>query len=124
MNPSPLTQPMNSDVEAYLKAVPESRAAHVNTLHALIVQLFPGAIVDMTYKMPTYRVGEGWVAIANQKNYVSLYTCGAVHIEEFKKKHPGIKTGKGCINFRQRDELPIRELKQVIRHAIRHPKGS
>jgi len=48
----------------------------------------------MKYKMPTYQVGDGWVAIANQKNYISLYTCGYHHIVGFKNNNPGIKTGK------------------------------
>lgn len=114
---------MNDDVKAYLDSVPESRAAHVHALHELILELFPDAVVDMRYKMPTYQVGDGWVAVANQKSYVSLYTCGAAHLAAFKEKHPQYRTGKGCINFRERDTLPLPALRAVIRHAIRHPKG-
>ena len=73
--------------------------------------------------MPTYQVGDGWVALANQKNYVSLYTCGYHHIAAFREKHPKIKTGKACINFRPGDELPLQDLKAVVKHAITHPKG-
>jgi uncharacterized protein YdhG (YjbR/CyaY superfamily) len=115
---------MDKDVKAYFNSVPPSRAELVNELHELIVKLFPDSIVDMKYKMPTYHVGDGWVAIANQKNYVSLYTCSAAHIGDFKEKHPKYKTGKGCINFRERDQLPLEDLKGVIEHAIRHPKGN
>lgn len=77
---------------------------------------------DFRYKMPTYSYGDGWVAIANQKSYISLYTCSAEHIEAFKAKHPTYKTGKGCINFRQKDALPLEDVKAVINHAILHPK--
>jgi uncharacterized protein YdhG (YjbR/CyaY superfamily) len=77
----------------------------------------------MRYKMPTYQVGDGWVALANQKHYVSLYTCGHHHIAEFKRKYPKIRTGKGCINFRDGDHIPVEELKGVIMHAIGHPKA-
>ena len=41
-----------------------------------------------------------------------------------KKKHPKYKTGKGCINFREKDEIPEKDVKAVIRHAILHPKGT
>lgn len=64
----------------------------------------------MQYKMPTCRHGEGWVAIANQKNYISPYTCSADHLEELRRTHPGIKTGKGCINFRVKDKIPEAEV--------------
>ena len=113
---------MNQEVRQYLQAVPEERKARVNEIHSLILQLYPKALVDMKYKMPTYWVGEGWVALANQKQYISLYTCGAHHIEQFKAKHPNIKTGKGCINFRDTDAIPISDIRKVVRHAIVHPK--
>jgi hypothetical protein len=90
-------------------------------LHDLIIGLYPGALVDMQYKMPTYHHGEGWVALANQKHYVSLYTCGAYHLARFKEQHPDIRTGKGCINFKVSDKLPLPGLKQVIQHAMEHP---
>jgi len=72
--------------------------------------------------MPTYKVKNGWVALANQKRYVSLYTCGAHHIAEFKVKYPAINTGKGCINFKSKDPVPVTALKKVVRHAIENPK--
>ncbi|WP_447968402.1 iron chaperone [Nitrospira sp. M1] len=94
----------------------------MQSLHDMILELYPDATVDMTYKMPTYRVREGWVAIANQKNYVALYTCESHHIEAFNKKYPNINTGKGCIRFKDRDSLPLSDVKPVVKHAIEHLK--
>ncbi len=113
---------MSTEVAAYLAAVPQDRKALVNALHEMVLRLYPGAHVDMHYRMPTYRVGDGWVAIANQKRYVSLYTCGYDHIRRFKARCPGIRTGKGCINLRTGDDIPWPELESVVRHAIDHPK--
>ena len=113
---------MDKNTEKYFKAVPKARKERVEALHQLILGLFPDATVDMTYKMPTYRVGDGWVALANQKQYVSLYTCGSHHLEGFRAKHPEIKTGKGCINFKDKDELPLQDIEAVVRHAIERPK--
>jgi len=114
---------MDKAIEAYFASVPEVRKQIVNALHNLIVGLYPKASVDMRYKMPTYLFGDGWVALANQKHYVSLYTCGYHHIAEFKEKHPKIKAGKGCINFMPGDQLPLQDLKAVVKHAITQPKG-
>ena len=113
---------MNSEVEDYFAAVPGDRREKIDSLDQIITRLFPGIHVDMKYKMPTYQWADGWVAIANQKNYVSLCTCGYHHIEAFKQQHPGIKTGKGCINFRDRDDLPVADIEAVVQHAIEHPK--
>ena len=111
-------------VRSYLNAVPEARRARVMQLHDLILELFPTAAISMSYKMPTYRHEDGWVALANQKQHVALYTCGEHHIAPFREKYPHISTGKGCIRFRDKDSLPITALKQVIRHAMRHPKAA
>ncbi len=113
---------LNSRVQRYIEAVAAERGKRFHALHSLILELYPNAIVDMKYKMPTYSVDEGWVALANRKNYISLHTCGYHHIESFKSKHPEIKTGKGCINFRDKDDLPISDIKKVVKHAIEHPK--
>lgn len=113
---------VSTETLEYLEAVPADRKPLVERLHGLILDLFPEVDVDLSYRMPTYRFGEGWVALANQKRYVSLYTCGAHHLVEFKKAYPEIKTGKGCINFNPRDDFDDAIVREVIRHAIEHPK--
>lgn len=109
-------------MEKYIDSVPSDRFDRFLSIHKAIIAIFPRIEIDMLYKMPTYRFKKGWVALANQKNYISLYTCSAKHIEKFKEKYPLIKTGKGCINFRDKDPIPIAEIKKVIKHAINQPK--
>jgi len=115
---------MSFVIKRYLATVPEKRKEKIKILHQLIMECYPGVSIDLKYKMPTYSYDAGWVAIANQKNYVSLYTCSARHLEQFKAAYPQIKTGKGCINFRDRDEIPDQAIKAVIRLAIEHPATS
>ena len=113
---------MDLEVKDYFQAAPDIRKERLEQLHEMIMGLYPDAEVSMKYKMPTYQVGDGWVAIANQKHYLSVYTCGAHHLVLFKEKHPEIKTGKGCINLKPSDLLPIEDLQQVIRHAMENDK--
>lgn len=120
----PASCKMDNSVQVYFDAVPDTRQSQIKTLHTAIIECFPDATIDMRYKMPTYSHGDGWVAIANQKNYVSLYTCSAAHLTKFREKHPDYKMGKGCLNFREKDGIPVEDVKAVIRHAILHPKGS
>ena len=107
-----------SGIKHYIQSIPEQRRERFISIHKRILKLYPDAVVDMSYGMPTYRHGDGWVALANQKNYTSLYTCAESHIEMYKSRHPRQKTGKGCINFRTRDEIYYDDLEDVIRHAI------
>lgn len=106
------------EIDEYLRSIPENRIAKFNSIIELVKLMYPMASLSMKYKMPTFTQGSAWVAVANQKNYISLYTCSAEHLTSFKVKHPKIKTGKGCINFQDRNEIPINDLKLVIKSAM------
>ena len=107
------------NVEQYLKQIPASRRQRFDQIIQLILDAYPHAIVDMQYRMPTFHnADKGWCALASQKYYISLYTCGAKNIAAFKTRHPTIKTGKGCINFTDSDNVPVDDLMQVIDHAM------
>ena len=109
---------MNEEVKRYLDAIPKERKSLFNKLQKLIKSMYPDVEVLMWYRMPTYKAKSGWVALANQKHYVSLYTNGAHNIAEFMKKYPKMKTGTGCINFRDTDPFPVAAIRNVIRKAI------
>ena len=111
------------ELEEYLKAIPDARAARFSAIRDLIRRQYPDAVESMRYRMPTFEVGEGWVALANQKQYISLYTCSAEHLESFRQLHPEIKTGKGCINFRDRDDIPLDSIVSVIESAMEYTHG-
>lgn len=108
------------DLDAYLAAIPAARVERFASIRALIRRLYPEAVESMRYRMPTFEYRDGWIALANQKHYISVYTCMAAHIAGFRARHPAIKTGTGCINFRDRDEIPLDDLAQVIRNALEH----
>lgn len=110
------------NVEEYIENIPEERRLRVVSIIDLIKELYPNSLESMKYKMPTYELAGAWVSVANQKNYVSLYTCSAEKIEEFKGKYPRIKTGKGCINFTDKVEIPLNDVKGVINKAMSKSK--
>ncbi|MCK5359991.1 MAG: DUF1801 domain-containing protein [Gammaproteobacteria bacterium] len=102
----------------YLEKIPEDRAERFTKLVKLIMGLYPDAKPSMKYKMPTFTMGTSWVALANQKSYISLYTCSAEHLKEFKMKYPDVKTGKACVNIKDKDDFPLRDLASVISSAM------
>ena len=72
----------------------------------------------MKYLMPTFETADGWIAVANQKNYISVYTCSTDKIAPYTTKHPKTKCGKGCLNFRDSQEIDFGALAEVIRLAL------
>ena len=104
----------------YLANISEGRKQRLNSIRRLVRELYPTAVESLRYKMPTFEYESGWISVANQKNYVSVYTCMSDHIAGFKKLHPEIKTGGACINFRDRDSIPFDDLKPVVCSALEY----
>ena len=104
--------------EDYINNIPLHRRARFLQIRQCIISLFPNAIESMKYKMPTFELDSHWIALANQKSYLSVYTCAAHHILSFKQKYPKIKTGKGCLNIKDKDEFILEDLTCVIQSAL------
>lgn len=110
--------------DEYMAKVPRARRGRLEEIIGHIRAWYPHSRVSIKYQIPTFEHEDGWVAVANQKNYVSLYTCSPEHIAPYKEKHPGIKSGKGCLNFRDADKIDYGDLKVVVRNAMSMKKES
>jgi len=65
------------------------------------------------------------VALASQKNYISLYVC-AIQKEEYiaeknKDELGKVSVGKSCIRFKKLEDLNLITLEKVIKFAAKHP---
>jgi len=105
-------------IDKYLADIAPDRQQKILEIIILINEMYPDSEFSMKYRMPTFCNADGWVAIANQKSYISLYTCAAEHLKVFKNKYPEVKTGKGCINIHGRDDFPVSVLASVIKSAM------
>ncbi|MBX3501869.1 MAG: DUF1801 domain-containing protein [Alphaproteobacteria bacterium] len=106
-------------IEAYLASLEKLRHERGEALDALIRKLAPDAAIDMSYRMPTYRRGEHFVAWASQKRCLSVYTCSAGRSAAFRAKWPKIKAGMGCVNFKDTDPFPVDDLRTLVRDALK-----
>ena len=113
---------MNADVQRFFDAVPEASKAYFNQMHALVMELYPEATTAISYGIPIYKAKSGWVGLGFWKDGVSIYTNGLGHLAEFRALHPKVKGGKGSLNFKNSEPLPLADLKLIIVHAIEHPK--
>jgi hypothetical protein len=122
-------------VEEYLASLPTDRRQLVATLRALIKKHLPkGYKEGMQYGMISYHIpledfpdtynGQplGYIALASQKNYVSLYLMGiysepdaedALH-DKFVRAGKRLDMGKSCIRVKKIDDLPL----DVVAEAI------
>ena len=122
--------------EEYIDGLPEPRRGEISELHKLIRTTVPGLAPTMAFGMIGYgkyhyRYASGregdWVtvALASQKNYISVYVCsldetGNQYIaEKYKKALGKVSVGKSCIRLRKLADVDLKMLKKVLKEARR-----
>jgi uncharacterized protein YdhG (YjbR/CyaY superfamily) len=125
-----------ASVKEYLDHVPAERKEIINFLHEWIQKTAPELKPHFAYNMLGYGTMKylnykketiDWpiVALANQKNYVSLYVCavqdGQYIAEKHKDKLGKVSVGKSCIRFKKLEDLNLDTLKDVVRSAAKEP---
>lgn len=123
-------------VESYLASVPKERKELILFLHNFIKKTAPKLKPHFAYNMLGYgsfpylnykkeKINWPVVALANQKNYVSLYICaldkGIYIAEKYKKELGKVSVGKSCIRFKKLEDLNLPTLKKVLLLAAKNP---
>lgn len=123
-------------VEAYLSAIPKDRKDLILFLHGFIQKSVPKLKPHFAYNMLGYgsfpylnykKEPIQWpvIALANQKNYISLYVCALDHgiyiAEKHKKELGKVSVGKSCIRFKKLEDLNLPGLKKVLQLAAKSP---
>lgn len=120
-------------VEAYLRSLPTDRREAISRLRQLILKNLPkGYEEGMQYGMISYHVplqtypttynGEplSYIALASQKNYMSLYLMAIYGGNEnefrtaYQQSGKKLNMGKSCIRFKQYEDLPEPLLAKTI----------
>lgn len=106
--------------EQYLNDLPPERRDEVDRVWRLVRKSVPGGYgEEITAKFLTFKAGdESYVALASQKQYISLYLMPMYHYPELKAKLDAggkkLKCSKSCINFRRAEELPLDAIGEII----------
>jgi uncharacterized protein YdhG (YjbR/CyaY superfamily) len=106
-------------VAAYFKTLDASTREALTELRTWVLQVAPHASETMLYRMPTYLLGEVWVAYKAQKNYLSLYICETSVVAKHAKALAHLNVGKGCIRFKKIEQLPKRAILEMLKESAR-----
>lgn len=122
-------------VEQYLKELPEVRRAAISRVRQVILDNIPeGYAEGMQYGMIGYYVpleeypetynGQplGIIALASQKNYMSLYLMAVYsdpHLEKkftdgYKASGKKLDMGKSCVRFKKLEDLPLDVVAETV----------
>ncbi len=123
-------------VKEYLDLVDKGRRKDIKSLHTLIQKASATYKPWLAYNMLGYGVFKyrnykkevvDWplVALAAQKNYISLYVCAVDdkgYIAEHNKKDLGkVSVGKSCIRFKKLADVNMKGLEKVLKLAAKSP---
>ena len=108
--------------EEYLDSLPEGRRAEIERVWAVVREnIGDGYTEEIDAKFLSFKAGGDWlVALANQKNYMSLYLMPLYMFPEMRAKFDaatagmGLKCGKSCINFKRAEQLPLEVVSEIV----------
>ncbi|TSC87936.1 MAG: hypothetical protein G01um101416_251 [Microgenomates group bacterium Gr01-1014_16] len=123
-------------IKEYFEALPEQRREPMEFLHKFIQTTVPSLKPNFIYNMPGYGSFKyknykkeilNWpiIALASQKNYISLYVCalenGKYLAEKYKLDLGKVSVGRSCIRFKKLEDLNLKTLKKIILLAEKSP---
>ena len=127
----------SASIDEYFAAVPEGRRPVIDFLHDFIQEVTPELRPYWATNMLGYgqlkyfdkraKQVKSWpiVALANQKNYISLYVCAVEddqYLPEIYQDRLGrVNVGKSCIRFKKIEDLELEVLKELLIRAQTSP---
>ena len=106
--------------EQFLDNLSPERRGEVERVWKVVRESVPdGYHEEVTAKFLTFKAsGEWYVALASQKNYLSLHLTPMYVYPELRAKldagEKKVKSGKGCINFKRAEELPLEAIGEIV----------
>ena len=108
-----------SEVESYIAAAPDDRRPMLEALRAACLEELAGFEESMEYGMASYsRGGEVEVALASQKQYVSLYVLRTDVVKAHRDRLAGLNVGKSCIRYRREEQIDIDVVRSMLRQTV------
>ena len=122
-------------VEEYISELPDERTNDIKAVRNLIIDNLPkGYVETMQYGMITYVIpferypntynGQplGYISLASQKNYISLYLMNVYGNKDaessFRNRYIAsgkkLDMGKSCVRFKKFEDLPLDLISETI----------
>lgn len=123
-------------INEYIAKLPKERKDLILAIDKFIKKTVPKQKPRFVYNMLGYGIFKyqnykkeiiDWpvIALASQKNYVSLYVSavedGEYIAEKYKKDLGKVSVGKSCIRFKKLEDLNLPVLKKVLLLAVKKP---
>jgi uncharacterized protein YdhG (YjbR/CyaY superfamily) len=108
--------PKAATVDEYISGFPDDVKERLEKIRGLIRLLVPDAKESISYAIPGYTLKKTFIYFAGYKNHVSVYPA-PLEAEEFKDKLAPYASGKGTVQFSNREPLPEDIISEIILHG-------
>ncbi|MDA1079625.1 MAG: DUF1801 domain-containing protein [bacterium] len=125
-----------TSIEEYLDLLPPERKEPILFLHNFIQKHAPKLKSVFSYNMLGYGnfkyanykkeiIDWPTIALASQKNYISLYFCSVIDGEYIAETHKDVlgkvSVGKSCVRFKKLEDLNLKTVEKLIKLAAKAP---
>lgn len=106
--------------DKYLAGLPAERREEIERVWQVMRENVPvGYTENVSSKFLTFMADDEWyIALANQKNYISLYLLPIYVFPKLKARldsaGKNLKCGKSCINFKRAEDLPLSTIAEIV----------
>ncbi len=114
-----MSKPESTD--AYLAALAPTQRAALEKLRAVILAAAPDVTAVISYAMPAFKdaTGRGLVCYAAFNDHYSLFPLGTSVFEILGEALEPYRAGKGTLQFRYHERLPVTLVKKLIKERLR-----
>ena len=108
------------DVQAYLDGIDAVHRPMWDRVEGLVRASYPGVELRITYKMPTFVVGEHQLPVGVWKHGLSLYGLHESNDAGFIARHPELSSGRGTVQLptRRADDFSDEELTATLQAVL------
>jgi uncharacterized protein YdhG (YjbR/CyaY superfamily) len=107
-------------VEEYVAALAREPRALLERLQRLVGELHPDAELRLSYRMPTWVVGDRRLIVGAWKHGLSVYGWEGGTPCAYAARHPELDNGKGTLRLPHREaaEASDDELRELVRALL------
>jgi uncharacterized protein YdhG (YjbR/CyaY superfamily) len=108
-----------TSVTQYLSRQNAEQRATLDRLREVIASAAPDAAEGISYSMPAFLLGgKGLVCYAAFKDHYSLFPMSSAVVEKHAAELGDRVTGKGTIQFRYDERLPVGLVKKIVKTRV------
>ena len=108
-----------TSVSEYLSWQDAEQRAALDRLRDVISAAAPDATEGISYSMPAFLLGgKGLVCYAAFKDHYSLFPMSGAVVDQHREALGERATGKGTIQFRYDERLPVGLVKRVVKTRV------